>query len=215
VKFTDPEKFRTFEASLLRAQNPAARLPATTAPVETRSAPSAAATRAAPVPAPSGMPGWVWLAGLAAIGFVVWRMFARGRAGSVAGGAMAPGAGHGTGMQSGVAGGAPYGGAAIPGAPNAPYGPGYAAQRPGSGMLGVGLGAAGGLAAGMLAERMLNSRREGGGDPLSASPGLFDAPQGGSAADDLDQRPIDFGTGGSDWDSGSSDVGGADAGGWD
>ena len=214
VKFTDPEKFRTFEASLLRAQTPPARLPSTTAPVETRSAPSAAATRAAPVPAPSGMPGWVWLAGLAAIGFVVWRMFARGRAGAVVGGAMAPGAGYGTGMQSGVA-GAPYGGAATPGTPNAPYGPGYAAQRPGSGMLGVGLGAAGGLAAGMLAERMLNSRREGSGDPLSASPGLFDAPQGGSAADDLDQRPIDFGTGGSDWDSGSSDVGGADAGGWD
>src|SRR3982750_3218963 len=89
VKFTDPEKFRTFEAALLRAQNPAA--------------------RTSPAPSP---------------------FESRGQAPA------APGA---------------------PGAPGPPYGAGYPAQRPGSGMLGVGLGAAGGLAAGMLAERMLNS----------------------------------------------------------
>ena len=211
VKFTDPEKFRTFEASLLRAQNPAARRPS--AAGETRSAPPVAATHVDAAPAASAMPGWVWLAGLAAIGFVVWRMFARGRGGSMTGGAMAPGPGYGTATGAGVP-GAPHGGGAG-GAPGAPYGPGYAPQRPGSGMLGVGLGAAGGLAAGMLAERMLNSRREGSGDAPSTSPGLFDAPQDGSAADDLDHRPIDFGTGGSDWDSGSIDVGGSDGGGWD
>ena len=39
VKFTDPEKFRTFEASLLRAQNPAVRTPPPAAPVDTRAAP--------------------------------------------------------------------------------------------------------------------------------------------------------------------------------
>lgn len=211
VKFTDPEKFRTFEASLLRAQNTTARLPS--AAGETRSAPPVAATHVDAAPAASAMPGWLWLAGLAAIGFVVWRMFARGRGGSMTGGAMAPGPGYGTATGAGVP-GAPHGGGTA-GAPGAPYGPGYAPQRPGSGMLGVGLGAAGGLAAGMLAERMLNSRREGSGDAPSTSPGLFDAPQDGSAADDLDHRPIDFGTGGSDWDSGSIDVGGSDGGGWD
>jgi hypothetical protein len=71
----------------------------------------------------------------------------------------------------------------------------------------------------MLAERMLNSRRDGELDRTSSSPGFFDAPQGGSAADDLAHRPIDFGTGGNDWDSGASDVGGSDGGGdgggWD
>src|SRR3979411_2376301 len=42
VKFTDPEKFRTFEASLLRAQNPTARTAAVPSPIETR-APAQAA----------------------------------------------------------------------------------------------------------------------------------------------------------------------------
>ena len=214
VKFTDPEKFRTFEASLLRAQNPAARLPSTTAPVETRSAPPAAATRAAPVPAPSGMPGWVWLAGLPP----------SGSSSGACSRAAVPGRWRAVRWHPARATGRECN-RALPAArrtAEAPYparrthlmDPATPPQRPGSGMLGVGLGAAGGLAAGMLAERMLNSRREGSGDPLSASPGLFDAPQGGSAADDLDHRPIDFGTGGSDWDSGSSDVGGADGGGW-
>ena len=214
VKFTEPEKFRTFEAALLRAQNAAARTPLTPSAVESRAPARAAPERVAPAPASAGMPGWVWLAGLGAIGFVLWRMFSRSRAASMAGGAMASGAGYGTPTQAGVP-GAPSGAGmpGAPGAPGAPYGPGYAPQRPGSGMLGVGLGAAGGVAAGMLAERMLNSRREGSADPASASPGFFDAPQGGSAANDLDHRPIDFGTGGNDWDSGSSDVGGSDGGG--
>ena len=203
VKFTDPEKFRTFEAALLRAQSAAASTLPTPPPGVTRVAPQAAPARVAPAPASTGMPGWVWLAGLGAIGFVLWRMFSRRRAASAAGAAMAPGAGYGTPMQSGV--------------PGAPYGAGYAPQRPGSGMLGVGLGAAGGVAAGMLAERMLNSRRDGGVDPATGAPGLFDSPATGSAANDLVDRPIDFGTGGNDWDSGSTDVGGGSDGGdgWD
>ena len=208
VKFTDPEKFRTFEAALLRAQNPTARSPQTPSPVESRAPVQVAPARA---PASVGMPGWVWLAGMAAIGFVLWRMFSRSRAEATAAGVGAPGTAYGTPMQAGAA-GVPFG--AAPGASGAPYGPGYAPQRPGSGMLGVGLGAAGGVAAGMLAERMLNSRREANLDhETSRSPGLFDASQDGSAAHDLDNRPIDFGTGGNDWDSGSSDVGGSDGGG--
>jgi len=210
VKFTDPEKFRTFEAALLRAQNPAART--APAPIESRAPVQTAPARVAP--ASAGMPGWVWLVALGAIGFVLWRMLSRSRAASTGGAAAAPGAAYGTPMQAGMP-GAPYGGGAA-GAPAAPYGPGYAPQRPGSGMLGVGLGAAGGVAAGMLAERLLNSRREGGLDHAGGAPGLFDSPADGGASD-LDNRPIDFGTGGNDWDSGSSDVGGGgDAGGgWD
>src|SRR5258705_9380364 len=55
VKFTDPEKFRTFEAGLLRAQNPTARTPATRAPVETRAPAQVAPARVAPAPAAAGV----------------------------------------------------------------------------------------------------------------------------------------------------------------
>ena len=208
VKFTsEPEKFRTFEASLLRAQNAAARTPLTPAPDDTRAPPQAAPARVAPAPASTGMPGWVWLAGLGAIGFVLWRLFFVAAVLLVA----SVGAAQAGRVAIGVNLGFPYYGASV----GYGYGPGgYAPQRPGSGMLGVGLGAAGGVAAGMLAERLLNSRREAPADPVSTSPGFFDAPQGDGSAD-LGNRPIDFGTGGNDWDSGSSDAGGSDGGGWD
>jgi hypothetical protein len=217
VKFTDPEKFRTFEAALLKAQSPAPRAPLspptaqTAAPAQIAPA-QVAPSRVAPAPAAAGLPSWVWLAGLAAIAFALWRMFSRSREATIAGGAAAPGAAYGTPMQAG----APVG----PGPAGAPYGPGYPAPRPGSGMLGVGLGAAGGVAAGMLAERMLHSRREGGTDRDTGAPGgFFDSPQDGSASIDLENRPIDFGTGGNDWDAGSGDLGGGGGGdgggGWD
>jgi len=100
-----------------------------------------------------------------------------------------------------------------------PYGAGYPAQRPSSGLMGVGLGVAGGVAAGMLASELMNRNREGNVDHggSNAQPGFFDAPS--SAGNDLADRPVDFGTGGSDWDSGSVDVGGGggsdSGGGWD
>jgi len=215
VKFADPEKFRTFEASLLRAQ--AARV----APSPAAAQRTATARETAPIApdrvAPAGataIPGWVWLAGVAAIAFALWRFFSRNRAASpLAGGAVAPATGFGSQMQPGPA-GAPYGAGGV--AP--PYGPGYAPQRPGSGMMGVGLAAAaGGVAAGMLAEQMLH-RRHDAGTGHDTSPGFFDPPQGGDPAIDVGSRPIDFGTGGADWDSGSSDAGGgggSDGGGWD
>ncbi|HSC63241.1 MAG TPA: tetratricopeptide repeat protein [Caldimonas sp.] len=213
VKFTDPEKFRTFEAALLRAQNAGSLSSTTPSRVQAPAPVQPTPARVAPAPASAGVPGWVWLAGLGAIGFVLWRMLSRSRAASLAGGGVAvPRPGDAMPMQAGTT-APPYGG--VPGAPGAPYGPGYPAQRPGSGMLGVGLGAAGGLAAGMLAERMLSSRHEGNPDHPSTSTGFFDSPQGGGADDDLANRPIDFGTGGNDWDAGSSDVGGSDGGGGD
>ena len=75
----------------------------------------------------------------------------------------------------------------------------------------------GGVAAGMLADQLLHRRSEQNVvDPGNAGQaGFFDSPQGGG---ELENRPIDFGTGGSDWDSGSIDVGGGgggDGGGWD
>jgi len=101
--------------------------------------------------------------------------------------------------------------------PGMPYGPGYPAARPGAGMLGLGAAAVGGVAAGMLADQLLHRRSDQNVvDPGNAGQaGFFDSPQGG--ASELENRPIDFGAGGSDWDSGSIDVGGGggDGGGWD
>jgi hypothetical protein len=201
IKFTDPEKFRSFEAALLAAQTPSAR-----APIDSGRANAAAPTRAAPA-APTGVPSWVWLAGLVVVGVLLWRGFARSRA-AQGGAVAAPGAAYG-------APGSAYG----PGAPapmgTPPYGPGYQGYPPqrGSGLLGTGLAAAGGVAAGMLASEMLQ-RHRGADAEADGRPGLFDSPQGGPSAD-LENRPIDFGSGG-DWDAGSSDVGGgSDGGGWD
>ena len=203
VKFTDAAKFAAFEAELQRAQAPTVRTPLAPTPLD-RSAAQVAPTQVAPAAA-SGLPSWVWFAAIAAAAFALWRFFSRR---SAATGAGMAGSGYGTPatMGPGAPGSAPGG---------VPYGPGYAPQRPGSGMLGVGLGAAGGLAAGMLAERMLHSHRDGNVDPGAGGGGFFDSPQGGSAASDLENRPIDFGTGGNDWDSGSVDVGGSDVGGSD
>lgn len=196
VKFTDPEKFRAFEAALLQAQRPATR-PAQDARRAQNAAPAAPATSS------SGIPSWVWLVGLVVVGVLLWRGFARSR-----NAAMASGAGYASGVpgQPGVPGpyGPPgYGPGAVP--------PGYAPQR--SGMLGTGLAAAGGVAAGMLASELLHRRGESNPADSNAGPGYFDSPDGGGSA--LEDRPIDFGNGG-DWDAGGGgDVGGGSDGGWD
>ncbi len=209
IRFTTPEKFRSFEASLQRAQAPAPRT--SVAPSTTAVAPAAMA----PVAAPGGLPSWVWLAGLAVVAFFLWRGFSRSSANASAGAVAAPGASA----------GAPAGPNAMmqpgmqPGA--MPYGAGYPAQRPGGGMMGLGMAAAGGVAAGVLADQLLNRHRDGnvaennGGG--NAQPGFFDSPSSGGG-NDLADRSIDFGTGGSDWDSGSVDTGGgggSDGGSWD
>ena len=97
-----------------------------------------------------------------------------------------------------------------------PYGPGYQGYPPqrGSGMLGTSLAAAGGVAAGMLASEMLQRHRgtNADADAAGGQAGFFDSPQPSA---DLENRPVDFGSGG-DWDAGSSDAGGgSDGGGWD
>jgi hypothetical protein len=204
IKFTSAEKFSAFEALLQRQQGEATR--SRIAPSSTQShTPNAPAAMAPAATASAGIPSWVWLGGLAVIAFLLWRGFSRSRASAAAaGGAVAaPGA-------YGVPPMGPNGPNA--GQPGMPYGPGYPGARPGSGMLGLGAAAVGGVAAGMLADELLHRRSDQHAvDPGNAGQaGFFDSPQGGGASE-LENRPIDFGTGGSDWDSGSS--GGGDGGG--
>jgi len=85
--FTTPEKFRSFEASLTRAQMPTAKsavTPSTTSAI----APAAMA----PAAQSAGLPSWIWLAGLAVVGFFLWRGFSRSKAAAAGGAMAAPGA---------------------------------------------------------------------------------------------------------------------------
>ena len=190
VKFTDPEKFRAFEAALLQAQRPAAR-----PGQDVRRA-----QNAAPATAP-GIPSWIWLVGLVVVGVLLWRGFSRSRNAAMASN---PGYGGGVGQPGapGPYGPGGYGPGAVP--------PGYPPQR--GSMLGTGLAAAGGVAAGMLASELLHRRGERGADDADAGPGYFEPSDAGSSA--LEDRPIDFGNGG-DWDAGGGDFGGGADGGWD
>ncbi|MDE2371077.1 MAG: tetratricopeptide repeat protein [Burkholderiales bacterium] len=204
IGFTDKAKFEQLQQLLAREQRALTASPSPNA--------GAAPLRAQPAERAGGVPGWVWIVGLGAFGAFAWSMLKRGTRQQPQG----------------------YGGATMAGAngmngfPAGPgYGPGYAPpQAPGSGLLGVGLAAAGGVAAGMLAEKLIEGHR--GGDASSnwgnpAAPlagnealgaGLFPGGDDG-AARDLEQRPIDFGSG-DGWgggDDGSLGGGGSD-GGW-
>lgn len=195
LRFTDPAKFRSFEQLLQREQAPrTSTVPSTTS----LSAPAAAPARAPVVQQhDSGLPGWVWGIGFAAVAVLIWRLVSR-RSAAAAAPSYAGGYGG-------------YGGAPMP------------TGGSGSGMLGAGLAAAGGFAAGMLAEKMLDGDHHhddgyrGGSSaaPGGLQPGMFDDDARG-AAGELQDRSIDFGSGG-DWsgDAGGGDFGGGDAGGGD
>jgi hypothetical protein len=211
LKFTDAAKFSAFEQLLERehaaAQRPAAVTAATPAPARPVFQPQAAA---APVSGSgSGLPSWVWIVGLAVVAWLGWRMFAARRQAVVP----ALPAWSGSPQGGGVMGATPGMG-----------GPGYGMGAPaaGSGLLGTGLAVAGGVAAGMLAEKLLSDHGS------SPAPGMAPSLAGGAAAggfdtsalDDpaateLEQRPVDFGQG-DGWDGGGgadSSDGGSD-GGW-
>lgn len=202
VKFTTPEKFQAFEQLLQREQ---------TSQTQTRAAPTAIRpAQAQTAPASSGLPNWVWIAGLAAVAFFLWRGFSRSRAGA---------SGAGAGPASAMATGAPFsaGPSGVP--PGGPaYGPGMPPPSAASGMLGTGLAVAGGVAGGMLLDEMLHHRQGAGSGPLDrVMPTGLDAPATNEAANELENRPVDFGNGG-DWDGGdSADTGGGSdgGGGWD
>jgi hypothetical protein len=218
ITFTDPAKFKSFEQLLAREQSSSTRSSATptgsgssmglspdriTAPRQ--AAPAAEAREQ------SGMPGWVWGIGLAALAWVAWRAFARRRAAAAGGGAMAAGAAP-FGAQPGASNAGPYHPGGPYNNPNAPYAGGYP-PRSGSGMLGTGMAVAGGVAGGMLLDQMLNRNQQGNAAAPTAGndglvPGIFETGDAGSAVNELASRPVDFGTG-EDWggDAGSIDVG--------
>ena len=197
IKFTDPAKFKAFEQLLQREQIAAAK-PAAPTPLEA-AAPPLQAQRAAPATAAESSSGGgvpVWMLVVGAIAFIALAAsWMRRRAAAPA-------------AQPAMAGGYGMGGG---------YAPGMPQQGPmaggGSGLMGVGLAAAGGVAAGMLAERLLNGGHDergtahqadaGAGTAGGLIPGSFGG--GDSAATELTQRDIDFGSG-DGW-------GGGDAGG--
>jgi len=208
IKFTKPDQFRGFEQMLDREQQ-RARAPAPSS--LDRLGPALSQPRPAPAPQPmqsvqapsaapsSGLPGWVWPVGLAVLAVVAWRMIRRPSAGMAMPNPSGPGY-----ATPGAYGGAPgYG-------PMGGVGGGMAS--PGGGLMGVGLAAAGGAAAGMLAERLLERGRDGGRNDgfFGNNAGYSDAaPVQDDAARALEDRNVDFGTGGNDWDAGGSvDVGG-------
>ena len=201
---TDPEKFKNFERLLEREQAGPSVNTQTTAPPVTRinAAPAVPQQQAAS----SGIPGWVWVGGIAILLFVVFRaMSRRAVANNMATAGYAPQAG-GYGMN--------------PGMQQPGYGPGYGpAPGAGGGLLRTGLAAAGGVAGGMLLERMLEGNRHDenpGGNNYGSQGGSYDNGSG-QAASDLENRPIDFGSGGNDWggDAGGGSPGGSDdGGGW-
>jgi hypothetical protein len=235
IGFTDPAKFSAFEELLKRQQGSTAA--ARTAPVSaapTRSAvPSTESTAPVRTERSGGVPPIVWLVGLLVIGFVLWRGLARSRAASAGavgmGGAgyapQAPGMAMNNGMAPGAAMGYPPGGVAPMNQGGYYNNPGYPQGQPmqqarqGSGMLGTGMAVAGGVAGGMLLDRMLNSRHEGAAGASqgyadqggSVNPAAFDSPASDAAAGELENRQVDFGNG-NDWDAGgggdSFDVGG-------
>jgi hypothetical protein len=194
---TDPEKFRSFERLLEREQaGPTVATPV--APTNANTAPPAMRTQP---PAPSsGVPGWVWVAGLAVIAFLIFRAVSRrAMATSMGGGGFAP---------------QPAGYGVNPSMPQPGYGPGYApgyGQAPGGGLLRTGLAAGAGVAGGMLLEKMLEGNRheEDYGNNLGSQGGGFDSGSN-QAASELENRPIDFGSGGNDWGGDAGGGGGSD-----
>jgi len=222
LSFTDPAKFRAFEQLLAREQGSSKgsggslNIGPSSPGSERAAAGRAAPTRETPVREATGTPGWVWGLGAIALAWLAWRMMARRRAAGAAGMAAGPAAATGVGpmnpMNPNAAG--PYG-------PGSAYGPGQPmppgmAGRAGSGMLGTGMAVAGGVAGGMLLNEMLNRRQDGGATGNAAQggndglvPGSFETGDTAMAANELQGRDIDFGSGGTDWggDAGSIDVG--------
>jgi hypothetical protein len=195
IKFTDPTKFAAFEHLLQREQ--------ATKSTSTAVVPAAPPVRMTPPPQSSGggVPVWLLIVGA---GIFIWLAvgWMRRRTAMQSQPAMAGGYGMGGGMGG--------------------YGPGMPQQPTsgGPGMLGVGLAAAGGVAAGMLAEKLLHEghdersipRDSGGGGGLV--PGSFDS-DSNSAANDLASRDVDFGSGdGWGGGGGGDDFSGGGGGDW-
>ncbi len=205
LEFTNPENFKAFEQLLDREQQRASQTGRSEssldglAPTVSRSQNMAAQPVQHAAEHGPGMPAWVWPAGLALLAFLAWRLLRQGR------GATSPA----------VAPAAAPNGSASGSAPTPQYGPsGGVAPSGAGGLMGMGLAAAGGVAAGMLAEKFLDRGHEQRRDESLYDRGSFTDPT--PVVDDdaraLESRGVDFGTG-NDWDTGSADSGSVDLGG--
>lgn len=195
LQFTQPERFNAFVRLLEREQGTARRV----ASVSALGAPVQAQPARIQAQPAGGVPVWLWGLCAAVLALLAWRaLSARGQ------------------------GPAAY--AAAPGAPMMPATQGYApaAAPGGSSLLGTGLAAAGGVAAGMLVEKLLEGHREPAlglnvmPDPGPFATGFIDPespPE--TAARELEQRPIDFGSG-DGWGGAGTEGGstGSDGDGW-
>lgn len=208
LAFTQPDKFNTFTQLLDREQAAGRQA----APASRSDPQRFVATR--PSQPAGGVPGWVWGLGAGVLALLAWRAFGSRQQAPGQWPPAVPGSGAALATASpGGSAGTGYGG----------FAPGYAPAAPpaGNGLLGTGMAVAGGVAAGMLAEKLFEGHRDAGlGSAFSSGnrvlePGLFeDRPGDVAAARELEQRPIDVGTGdgwgGGDADPGTSD----DGGGW-
>ncbi|PTT91744.1 hypothetical protein DBR42_03305 [Pelomonas sp. HMWF004] len=189
LSFTQPEKFNAFSA-LLEREQAAGRSAAGGGAGRLHASPQVAWAPSAPVS--SGVPAWAWAAGLALLAFGMWRLVG-GRA-AMPVGSLAP--------YNGVPAPAGGNGYAAPPMVAAPYGAPSMVAPSGHGLMATGLAVAGGVAAGMLAERLLDGHRS----PMGLVPDAFDAPPPiDTAAQALEQRPIDMGTG-AGWGGGETDI---------
>lgn len=205
LSFTQSEKFNAFEQLLAREQGAGNRA----SPVSRADTPRF--TETLPVQPAGGVPGWAWGLGGGALALLAWRTLSARRQPMAWPPAM-------PGSPGTLATNSPAG----PGGPGlSGSAPGYApaAASGGSGLLGTGMAVAGGVAAGMLAEKLFEGHHDTGlGSGFSTGTrglesGMFDdRSAGNAAARELEQRPIDIGSGdgwgGGDADAGSSGDGG-------
>ncbi len=189
IHFTSPEKFRKFEAQLLNSAQPAA---ATTRTV--------AAPQVAPVQRSSGF-GWsgIIILVVAGFGILIW-LTTRRRDPAVFTGNAGPA------QPYGAPAGYNYG---------SPVGSGPVVVNQGGSGLGAGLmGAAGGFAAGMLVEEMLDHRNGGLGgrsEIVENNTYIYENGAGSANVDQqLETQPVDFGNG-SSWDTSDSGGGFSDS----
>ena len=195
LSFTQSDKFQQFE-QLLERERAATR----SAEAAQRAAATQPVVLREPARSGGGVPGWLWGLGGAVVAVAIWRLIAARRETVYPANVVVSGSA----------------GAVVPGGYQPGYGPGYGpgyAPPGGSGMLGTGIAAAGGFAAGMLAEKLIDGGHHDAGDQARRvqdtgyTPGVFDDANSASRA--LESRDVDFGSG----DGWGGDAGGGGGGG--
>ena len=209
LSFTDPEKIRNFTQLLARQQSQGT-VSSTLSPAAAAAYKPSQSAGAAPANHGGGLPTWAWAGVAGLLAMLAWRALgARPQARPQWPPAMPAAAGPLP--TGGAAGGTGFSGYAP--APAAP-----AAAPAGNGLWGTGMAVAGGVAAGMLAEKWFEGQRESGGAAAllpayraSEPGGVDDRSARDVAAQELEQRSIDMGNG-DDWGGNDRDASSAD--GW-